>query len=100
MVSHALGINLEGNGNEILLTREGGREGDREREGGRWVCGSFRNLLGKSAFSGKKLGAAEAVSGAALCEFVDQAKEGGALKRLACNSFSTRKFQPDFLMNC
>ena len=24
MVSHALGINLEGNGNEILLTREQG----------------------------------------------------------------------------
>ena len=46
--SHALGINLEGNGNEILLTR------DRESEGGvRWVGGgSSRNLHGKSAFSG------------------------------------------------
>ena len=33
MVSHALGINLEGNGNEILLTREGGRETGRERGG-------------------------------------------------------------------
>ena len=47
--SHALGINLEGNGNEILLTR------DREREGGvRWAGGGggSRNLHGKSAFSG------------------------------------------------
>ena len=49
MVSHAPGINLEGNGNEILLTR------DREREGGvRWAGGGggSRNLHGKSAFSG------------------------------------------------
>ena len=53
MVSHALGINLKGNGNEILLTR--GRE--RERK----ASSPTRNPLGKSAFSGEKLGSAEAL---------------------------------------
>ena len=32
MVSHALGINLEGDGNEILLTRENGEREERTTE--------------------------------------------------------------------
>ena len=49
MVSHALGINLEGDGNEILLTRENGSKGGKGPSLlPRKVC-IFRDKIGRIA---------------------------------------------------